>query len=71
MVDILNAFIKTRVQQKEDMDIINIIGIIADILLEIDPDIYEPYVTTYRKGLQQLVLQCHNATNRKMMAILL
>ena len=59
--DIPNAFIHTHVQHKKDMDIINIRGVLVHILLEIAPDIYESYVTTYCKGLKQIVVQFQNA----------
>ena len=40
------------------MDIINIRGVLVDILIGNFPDIYEPYVTTYSKGFKELVVQC-------------
>ena len=61
MVDIPNAFIQTRVQHQMDMNVINIRRLLVYILLEIAPDIYDTSVTTYRKGIKQLVVQCQNS----------
>jgi hypothetical protein len=41
-IDIPNAFIQTRVEDEEDMDIIKIRGILVDMLLDIAPDVYKP-----------------------------
>ena len=57
MFDINNAFINKLVQHKKIMAIIKIRGVLVDILLEIYPDIYEPYETTYHKGAKQIVVQ--------------
>ena len=43
------------------MVIINIRGVLVDILLEIVPDIYGPYVITDRKGGKKLMFQYQNA----------
>ena len=43
------------------MYIINIRGILVDILLDISPDVYGPYVITDRKGLKKLIVQCQNS----------
>ena len=50
VIDIPNAFIQTRIEKEEDMAIIKIRGILVDILLEIAPLVYGPYVTTDKKG---------------------
>ena len=71
MVDIPDAFIKTRVQHKKEMAIINVIGVLLDIPLEISPEIYEPYVTTDRKGVKQLIVQFQNTMYGTMVASLL
>ena len=57
----MNASIHTCAQHNKDMDIIKIIGVLVDILLEIVPNIYEACVTTYIKGVKQLVVQCQNS----------
>ena len=71
VVDIPNALIHTRVQKNKDMDIIKIRGVLVDILLEIVPEFYDPYVTTDNKGVKKQVLQCQNAIYGTMMASLL
>ena len=53
------------------MVIINIHGILVDILLDIDLDIYRPYVTMDRKGIKQLITQCKNAIYGTMVLSLL
>ena len=40
-------------------------------LLEIDDDYYRPYVTTDKKGIKQLIVQCLNAIYGTMVASLL
>ena len=60
-----------RVQNKKDTTIINIRGVLVDIILEIAPDIYDPYVTTDRKGVKQLVVQCQNTIYGTMMVSIL
>ena len=41
------------------------------LVVDIAPDVYEPYVTTDRKGTKQLVVQCQNAIYGMMVASLL
>jgi hypothetical protein len=67
-IDIPNAFIQTRIEDEKDMAIIKIRGILVDMLVDIAPDIYKPYVTTDRKGVKQLIVQCLNAIYGTMMA---
>ena len=43
------------------MAFINICGFLVDILVEISPDLYKSHVTTEKKGVKQLMVQCHNA----------
>jgi hypothetical protein len=45
VVDILNAFVQTRVETEKDMAFIKIRGILVDILVEIAPDVYKSYVS--------------------------
>ena len=71
MVDIPNEFIQTRVQHKKYIAIIKIRGVLVDTLLENFPYIYEPYVTTYCKGVKQLIVQYQNAIYKTMIAIIL
>jgi hypothetical protein len=62
--DIPNAFIQTRIDKEEDMAIIKIRGVLVDMLLDIAPDIYQPYVTTDKKGIKQLVGMTLDYTTR-------
>ena len=71
VIDIPNAFIQTRIENEEDMAIIKIHGILVDMLVEIAPDVYKPYVTMDKKGIKQLVVQCQNAIYGTMVASLL
>ena len=71
VVDIPNAFIQTRVQDEKDMAYIRIRGVLVDILVDIAPDVYGPYVTVDKKGNKQLILQCLNAIYGTMVASLL
>jgi hypothetical protein len=61
VVDIPNAFVQTRVENKKDMAFIKISGVLVDILVEIAPDVYKSYVSGDKKGMKQLLVQCHNA----------
>jgi hypothetical protein len=71
VIDIPNAFIQTRIEDEKDMAIIKIRGILVDMLLEIAPDVCNSYVTTDKKGIKQLTVQCQNAIYGTMMASLL
>ena len=53
------------------MAIIKIRGILVDMLTDIAPDVYEPYVTTDKKGAKQVIVQCLNAIYGTMIAGLL
>jgi hypothetical protein len=44
IVDIPNAFIQTCIEDEKDMAFIKIRGVLVDILVEIAPDVYKPYV---------------------------
>jgi hypothetical protein len=71
VIDIPNAFIQTQVEDKGDMATIKIRGVLVDILVQIAPDVYKPYVTTDKKGTKQLLVQCQNALYGTMVASLL
>ena len=53
------------------MVIIKIHGTLVDMILYIAPDVYGPYVTTDRKGINQLITQCMNGIYGTMVASLL
>jgi hypothetical protein len=71
IVDIPNAFIQTHIEDEKDMAIIKICGILVDILVEIAPDVYKPYVYQDKKGIKQLLVQCQNAIYGTMVTSLL
>ena len=60
-IDILNAFIQTRIDNIEDMATTIVRGALVDVLVEIAPDIYGPYFGTDKKGVKILILICHNS----------
>jgi hypothetical protein len=60
-----------QVEDKEDMAIIKIHGVLVDILIQIAPDVYKSYVTTDKKGMKQLLVQCQNALYGTMVVSLL
>jgi len=71
VIDIPNAFVQTRIEDEKDMAIIKIRGVLVDILVKIDSDAYKSYVTTDKKGMKQLLVQCQNALYGTMVASLL
>jgi hypothetical protein len=56
VVDIPNAFIQTRVENEKDMAFVNIRGVLVDILVEITPAVYNPFVSRNKKGVKQLLV---------------
>ena len=70
-IDIPNAFIQTCVEKIKYMATIIVRGTLVDVLVEIVPDIYGPYVITDKKGVKILILRCHNAIYGTMVASLL
>jgi hypothetical protein len=70
VVDIPNAFVQTRVENKKDMAFIKIQGILLDIMVEIAPDLYKSYVSKDKKGLKHFLVQCQNALYGTMVASL-
>ena len=71
IIDIPNAFIQMCVEKEEDMAIIRMHGVLIDILLEITPEVYKPFVHIDKKGVKQLLLQYHNAIYGTMLMSLL
>jgi hypothetical protein len=71
VVDIPNAFVQTQVENEKDMALINIRGILVDILVEISPDVYTSYVSKDKKWSKQLLVQCQNSLYGTMVASLL
>ncbi len=70
-IDIPNAFIQTVVEDSKDMVIIQIQGLMVDILEKIEPHIYGPYVTFNKQGNKQLLVEYLNIIYGTMVAILL
>jgi len=71
VIDIPNAFIQTRIEDEKDMAILKIRGVLVDMLLQVAPDVYGPYVTTDKKGVKQVIVQSQNAIYGTMVASLL
>jgi hypothetical protein len=71
IVDISNAFIQTRVEDKKDQVIIQIRGVVVDWLTKIAPEVYTQYVSADRKGGKTLLVECMNAIYGTMIAGLL
>jgi hypothetical protein len=71
VVDILNAFVQTRVENENDMAFIKIRGILVDILVEIATYVYKSYVSNDKKGSKQLLVQCQNDLYGTMVSSLL
>ena len=66
VINIPNAFIQTKVEDKKDMVTIRVRIELVQALLDIDPKVYKPYVTKEKKGNLILLLQCLNAIYRTM-----
>ena len=70
-IDIPNAFIQTKVVDDKRKVIIRIRGPLVDMLVEIAPEVYGPYVTYDKHGNKQLLVECQNALYGTMVASLL
>ena len=71
VIYILNKFIHKRVEDEKDIAFIMICGVLVDILVEITPDVYKSHVTTDKKCVKQLLVQCQNTLYGAMVARLL
>ena len=49
------------------MIVINIRGFLVNLFIDIDPDLYGPFVTTYKKGKNMIIVKYINALYRNMM----
>ena len=47
VIDTLNAFFQTRVDNENQMPVIKIRVVLVDLLLKINPALYGPFMTTY------------------------
>ena len=70
-INIPNDLIKTETEHEKDMDIINIRGILVDMLLDIALDVYGPYGTIESKGIKKLITQGMNTIYVTMVASIL
>ena len=71
IIDTPNAFIQTQVDNKNEMAVIKIIGVLVDLIPDIDPQFYGNVVTKDKKSEKVLIVQCLNAIYRTMVASLL
>ena len=71
VIDIPNAFIQTRVDNPKDRVIIRLRGVVVDWLVKAAPEVYGPFVTTDKKGMKVLLVECFNAIYGTMVAGLL
>jgi hypothetical protein len=69
--DIPNAFIQMYVENEKDMAFIKIRRTLVDILVEIAPDVYKPFVSRHKKGVKQFLVQCQNTLYGTMVVSLL
>ena len=56
VIDIPNAFIQTRVEDKKYMAFIKICGFLVDVLVEIAPDVYKLHFATDKRGVKQFLV---------------
>ena len=71
MINIPNVFIQTRVKNENKMAFINIRGVILDLLLEIDPELYVPFMASYKKCGKVLIVKFMDAIYGTMVTSLL
>ena len=57
VIDTLKAFIQTLVENKNEMEFINIREVLVDLLLDIDPEFYVHFVTIDKKGKNMINFQ--------------
>ena len=70
-IDTPSAFIQKHADNENEMVVIKIRGVQVDLLLKIYPDFYGPFLTTYKKGENVLIVQCMNAIYGTMEASLI
>jgi hypothetical protein len=71
VVDILNVFIQTKVDDTKDRVIIRITGVIVDWLVKVAPKVYASYLAMNSKGINSQLVKCYNAIYGTMVADLL
>ena len=70
-IDIPNVFVKTVVKDEEHHVVVRIRESLVDILVNIAPDVYGPYVSTNKAEQKVLLVQCLNAVYRTIVIALL
>ena len=71
IVNILNAFVTTRIEKKDDIATIRLWGKLAELMVVTAPEIYKKYVTFNSKGELVLYVESLNALYGIMKAALL
>ena len=71
IIDIPNAFVTTRIEDKKDTVIVHLRGKLAELMVATDPEIYKKYVSVNRKGELVLYVEALNALYGIMKAALL
>ena len=71
VINILNAFIQTRIKDDKDKVFLRLQIKLADILIKTAPDIYRKHITINRKGETVLYVRALNAIYGIMKAALL
>ena len=71
VLDIPNAFIQTVVKLDKDKAIIRICGLVANMLVEIAPEVYSQYIVKDKRGNSELLVIFLNAIYGTMVAALL
>ena len=71
MLDIPNAFIQMVVNRDKDKAIVRIRGLVANMLVEISPEVYSQYIVKDKRGNSELLVICLNAIYGTMVAALL
>ena len=71
IVDILNAFVQTKLEQEFDKAIFFLRGRLAELLVQIDPETYGEYITKDKKGVTVLYVKIINSLYGIMRAELL
>jgi hypothetical protein len=71
VVDIPNAFVQTVVEEEEHCVIVCTRGHLVDILVNVAPHVYSPYILFNISGQKVLLVQCLNALYGMMVAALL
>ena len=57
VIDVPNAFIQTRAENEKYMAYIRVRGVLVDLLIEIAPDVYGPYVKLDKNLTKVLILK--------------